>query len=280
VGVGKIRASVNVDYDQGTTDESEEKYDPTVTAVLSSQKSEDESGGAAVPSGVPGSATNIPAGKDAKPAPPNAATQSSKTDSEQFGVNKTVVHTITPAGRIQRITAAILVDDAVVKSVDKGKISYTRRKRTADEINQIKELAEAAIGFDSKRGDSISVQNLSFDAGSTDVDLPAPTWRVEVQKTVSDYSSVLRPVSLLMLFVMAYLFLLRPMQKRVMSAATALPEPLLPAPAQEVLPAGSNQLGNTATRATQLKQETADLIKQKPSHTARAVQAWLHEETQ
>jgi len=279
VGEGKIRASVNVDYDQGSTDESEEKYDPTVSAVLSSQKSEDQSGGSAAPAGVPGSANNIPA-KDAKPpAPaPTVASQSSKTESTEFGVNKTVVHTITPAGRVQRITAAILVDDAVVKSVDKGKVTYTRRKRTPDEMNQIKDLAEAAIGFDPKRGDTISVQNLSFDAGSTDVDLPAPTWRVEVQKTVSDYSSILRPASLLMLFILAYLFLLRPMQKRVMTAATALPEPVLPPPAQEVLPGSSGQSGHSPARAAQLKQETADLIKQKPLHTARAVQAWIREE--
>ena len=38
VGVDKIRAGVNVDYDQGTTEERQEKYDPTVSAVLSEQK--------------------------------------------------------------------------------------------------------------------------------------------------------------------------------------------------------------------------------------------------
>ena len=84
--------------------------------------------------------------------------QSSKTESAQYGVNKTVVHTVTPAGRIQRITAAILVDDAVVKTVRDGKTTVHRQKRTQDELNRIQELAEAAIGFDAKRGDTISVQ--------------------------------------------------------------------------------------------------------------------------
>ena len=46
-GHDKIRASVNVDYDQGTIDETQEKYDPTVSAVLSEQKSEERSGGPA-----------------------------------------------------------------------------------------------------------------------------------------------------------------------------------------------------------------------------------------
>src|SRR6202789_1276006 len=47
VGVGNIRASVNVDYDQGSSEESQEKYDPTVSALLSDQKSEDQAGGGA-----------------------------------------------------------------------------------------------------------------------------------------------------------------------------------------------------------------------------------------
>lgn len=279
VGTGKIRASVNVDYDQGTTDESQEKYDPTVSAVLSDQKSEDISGGSAVPAGVPGTSSNIPTAKPQKPAPPPQM-QSSKTENAQYGVNKTIVHTVTPAGRIQRITAAILVDDEVVKTVQKGKVTYTRKKRSAEELNQIKQLAEAAIGFDEKRGDSISVQSLPFDADAAEMDMPAANWSTQVQKTVSDYSSLLRPASLLLLFVLAYMFVLRPVQKHVFTA-TAMPsgaEPLLPATHMEALPGGSSDPGLEASRANQLKEQTVEMIRQKPLHTARAVQAWLHEE--
>ncbi|MGA7342235.1 MAG: flagellar basal-body MS-ring/collar protein FliF [Terracidiphilus sp.] len=278
VGAGKIRASVNVDYDQDSTDESQEKYDPTVSAVLSSQKSQDLSGGSAAPSGVPGTSSNVPTAKDSKPAAP-VATQTSTTESTQYGVNKTMVHTITPAGRIERITAAILVDDAVVRSVQKGKVTFTRQKRTPEELNQIKALAEEVIGFDEKRGDAISVANLSFDADGADLEVSAPTWTAQVQKTVADYSSLLRPVSLLALFVLAYLFVLRPVQKHALSPATAPSgaESQLPAANTAALPGGAAQIAG-AIRAAQLKQETAELIKQKPQHTARALQAWMREE--
>src|ERR1017187_3523855 len=47
VGQDKIRASVNVSYDQGTTEETAEKYDPTISAVLSEQKTDERSGGPA-----------------------------------------------------------------------------------------------------------------------------------------------------------------------------------------------------------------------------------------
>ncbi|HVU47680.1 MAG TPA: flagellar basal-body MS-ring/collar protein FliF [Terracidiphilus sp.] len=279
VGTGKIRASVNVDYDQGSTDENQEKYDPTVSAVLSDQKSEDVSGGSAVPAGVPGTSSNIPKTKPQPPANP-PLTQSSKTETAQYGVNKTMIHTITPAGRIQRITAAVVVDDEIVKTVQKGKTIFTRKKRSTEELNQIKRLAEAAIGFDEKRGDSISVEDLPFDADSAQLDMPAVGWTSQVQKTVTDFSPLLRPLSLLVLFILAYMFVIRPVQKHVF-AATPAPigvEPQLQTTRMEALPDTTNEPRLEVSRATQLREQTAEMIRQKPLHTARAVQAWLHEE--
>jgi flagellar M-ring protein FliF len=282
VGVGKIRASVNVQYDQNTKDQSEEKYDPTVSAVLSVQRSEDHAGGSPIPSGVPGTASNVPTAN--KPKLTNEVeTQTSKTETAQYGVNKTVVHTVSPAGQIDRVTAAILVDDAMVRTMQKGKATYTRRKRSPEELSQIKELAEAAIGFDEKRGDTISVQNLSFDVDGTDLDLPAPAWPAQVQKTVSEYSSALRPLSLLGLFILAYVFVIRPVQKHALTTVPALAAPegaehMLPESVRmDALPAGvTSERG--AERAAHLKEETSEMIRQKPVHTARAVQAWLREE--
>jgi len=281
VGADKIRASVNVDYDQGTTDESQEKYDPAVSVMLSDQKSEDQAGGSPIPVGVPGTSSNIPKPNADKNPPPPTATQSSKTESATYGVNKTVTHTVTPAGRVARITAAILVDDEMVKTVTKGKTSYTRKKRSQEELDKIRDLAQAAIGFDSKRGDTITVENMSFDTDTVNLELPAPTWTTQVQKTVTDYSPILRPVALLALFLLAWLFVLRPVQKHVLSA------PRLPAPAEAALPSPqshvlsattTHELGAGTARAAQLKEQTVELIRQKPVHTARAVQAWLREE--
>jgi flagellar M-ring protein FliF len=281
VGLDKIRASVNVDHDEGTTEESQEKYDPTVSALLSDQKSEDRGGSAAaIPGGVPGTTSNIPTGKAKTPAPAQESTQSSITESAQYGVNKTIVHTMVPAGRIQRVTAAILVDDAMVKTVQGSKISYTRRKRSPEELNKIQQIAEAVIGFDAKRGDSISVQNMSFDANAAEAELAAPTWIQQSTKAVSDYSSMFRPVSLLVLFLLAYVFVLRPVQKQVF-------KPGLPASAQAALASGpavgeltggSGASADSSFRATQLKQQAIDNTKQKPVNSARAIQAWLREE--
>jgi len=289
VGADKIRASVNVDRSRGSSEESQEKYDPSVSALLSDQKTEDNAGGTAMSAGVPGTSSNIPDPKTTKgPAsttPPQGNVQSSKSETAQYGVNRTVVRTMMPAGSIQRVTAALLVDDAVVKTVQGGKTSFTRRKRTAEEMNKIRLLAEAVIGFDAKRGDTISVENMSFDTNASEADIPAPVWTDKVHKAMTDYSSLLRPVSLLLLFLLAYLFVLRPIQKHALSPTQ------LPAGAQPALAAGAGagaganrltvgtpEIPDSTRRATQLKERTVELVKQKPVNTARAMQAWLSEE--
>jgi flagellar M-ring protein FliF len=301
VGADKIRASVNIDYDQGTTEESQEKYDPTVSAVLTEQKSEEKSGGGTTTTaggttttpaaaaglsgpggGVPGTSSNVPTKQATKSADVTTQnpTQTSTSDSAQYGVNKVEIHSFTPAGRIQRITAAILVDDTVVRTVQNGKASFQRVKRSPEELDKIKQLAEAVIGFDEKRGDTISVQNLSFDSPLAAAEPAVPNWTEKVQKTVTDYSSLLRPVSLLVLFLLAYMFVLRPIQKQALGPGMApqMAQPALAAGGRvDRLPLPVDMVDDTR-RAAQLKEQTIELIKQKPVNTARAVQAWLREE--
>jgi flagellar M-ring protein FliF len=284
VGVDKIRASVNIDYDQGSTDETQQKYDPTVSALLSEQKSTQQSGPTPAGTtggpagGVPGTSSNVPSAQQ-KTAAPLGPTQSSLSDSTEYGVNKVETHTIMPAGRIQRVTAAIVVDDAIVRNVANGKTTFTRRKRSQDELDRIQQLAEGVIGFDAKRGDTISVQDLAFDSPVNAGDLPAPTLVERAQKTVTDYSSLARPLSLLGLFLLAYLFVLRPIQKQALAPGQPMAQPALPgAPRTDRIGAGPAETIDDTRRAAQLKEQTIELIKQKPANTARAVQAWLREE--
>jgi len=280
VGVDKIRASVNVDYDQGSTDEMQQKYDPTVSAVLSEQKTLDQVGaGGPAAGGVPGIASNVPANSGKTNSPNQSPGQSSTTESAEYGVNKVETHTVVPAGRIQRITAAIVVDDAVVRNTAGGKVSYARQKRSQDELDRIQQLAEGVIGFDAKRGDTISVQDMSFDTPVTAADLPAPNLMERTQKAMTDYSSLLRPLSLLGLFLLAYMFVLRPVQKKALAPVQMSAQPVLAsAPKVERLGIGSGEMFGDTQRATQLKEQTIEMIKQKPVNTARAVQAWLRVE--
>ena len=278
VGSDHLRASVNVEYDPGTKEESQEKYDPSVSATLQIQRSDEENGVKGVVGGVPGTTSNVP---QKIPNVPPAATgddsnaQVSKSESATYAVNKTTIHSLEPSGRIKRVTAALLVDDAVTRKLEKnGKWTETRAKRSSQELQQIQILAQNAIGIDAVRGDVITVQNLSF-ASSQNDDLEPPSAFEKARRGLSDYSSVVRYAMLVVLFVLAYVLMLRPLQKKVLAQEVEAPkQPMLPTAETNLpLPAGSAPT-NTRTLREQLGQQ----VTSEPARNARLVQAWLREE--
>ncbi|MGA3344284.1 MAG: flagellar basal-body MS-ring/collar protein FliF [Terracidiphilus sp.] len=281
VGADRIHASVNVEYETGSSEESQEKYDPAVSATLTMQHSEENTGPGAGAAGVPGASSNVP-GPNAKVAVPAAKepSQSSKTDNNTYGVNHTTRHVIEPAGSIRRLTAAVVLDDAVDRKQQNGKWVETRRKRTPDELKLIGDLAQAAIGFNSVRGDVVSIENLSFD--HPEVADPGPATIVEqARKDLNDYSSLVRYAVLLGLFILVYLLTIRPIQKRILS----IPNSLLVASRAPVQVATEGEpaletSNNLARRSVILKKQLAEFVQAEPESSTIAVRAWLREEVQ
>ena len=288
VGDDRLRASVNVELDPGTTEESQDKYDPAVSVPLSVQRSDEQSGAGKGVGGVPGTVSNVPQGKANVPAPNgDDGSQSSKTESATYGVNKTSRHTLEPAGRIRRITAALVVDDVVTrKQGANGKWTETRLKRSPQELQQIQQLASGAIGIDAARGDSINVQNLAF-VHAEEPDAQKVTALDRARKGVSDNATLVRYAMLLALFVLAYLLMIRPVQKRVLAEALATkPElPVSMAVEQNELPqpgaiaALAQTVSEDMTQTLALKEEVLQQVKSEPENSARLVQAWLRGDT-
>jgi flagellar M-ring protein FliF len=287
VGADHLRASVNVEYDPGTMEQSQEKYDPSVSAPLQIQRSEDSTGsGKPAVGGVPGTTSNVP---QKLPNVPPASTigdessnaQTSKTESATYGVNKVTMHSTEPAGRIKRITAALLIDDAITRKLEKdGKWSETRTKRSPQELQQIQLLAQNAIGVDTTRGDVVTVQNLSF-ASSPLSDVAPPSALEKARKGLSDYSTLVRYAMLTILFVMAYLLMIRPLQKKVMAQEVIMPkQPELPSAKEETAalppPVAVPSAGSINARA--LREQLGTQVAAEPAKNARLLQAWLREE--
>jgi flagellar M-ring protein FliF len=282
VGADRLRATVNVEYETDSSEESDEKYDPAVSATLTMQHSEESSGPGAGVGGVPGTSSNVPSAK--KKASPNTvardAGQSSRTDNNTYGVNKTTRHVIEPAGSIRRLTAAVVLDDAVTRQQQNGKWVETHQRRRPEELRMITELAQAAIGFNSDRGDVISVQNLTFDRPPTDDDEPVSLMD-RARKGLTDYSSVIRYGALSALFLLVYLLMIRPIQKRVL----ATPAPAhaavnaLPHAKSEDLPVVETA-ASLAQRSMIIKKQLAEFVKAEPESSTTAVRAWLREEAQ
>lgn len=177
VGAQHVRASVAVAYDPTSADNTQETYDPSSSAVLTSQRTIEGGGGESIPAGVPGTTSNLPpaqaAGTNFKAQLGLSGPQGQQSDSQTFAVSRTLNHTIRPAGTLQRITAAVVVDDASLTVVQKGHPQTVRQPRTQAEMQQFQNLAAAAIGLDPARGDELTVSNLPFNAPGADAE-PAP----------------------------------------------------------------------------------------------------------
>jgi flagellar M-ring protein FliF len=280
VGADRLHASVNVEYETDSSEESEEKYDPAVSATLTMQHSEENSNSGTAAGGIPGTSSNVPKPKVTTPPAPVAKeqVQSSKTDNNTYGVNRTTRHVIEPAGSIRRLTAALVVDDAVERKQVNGKWVEVHHKRQPEELQLISQIAQAAIGFNSARGDVISVQNLSFDRADAE-ELPPTTVIDKFRKGLTDYSSVTRYAALLALFVLVYLLMIRPIQKRAL--ATPLPLPSAKRAPVETEPEISAPDAATilAHRNGVLKKQLAEFVKAEPLSSTTAVRAWLQEGT-
>ncbi len=293
VGAQGVRASVHVEYDLSSGEETQETYDPATAVALNMTRSEEHLGGDAQ-GGVPGTSSNLPNAKVSASSRTENPGQSSKTESGTYGVNKLVRHTTQPAGQIKRIAAALLVDDAVEVEQKGNQRVANRRKRTPEEMKQIEDLAVAALGIDAKRGDLLAVENLSFQTLQQDAPLP-PTMLDKLQRNLRNWTWLFRYLALGCLFASVYLLLLRPLKKQLLTAFRELPSHAASRhlagdskgaalgtgakadTLEDILGVASIEDDPSLKKLAVLKSRLVEKVKAEPAGASQLVQNWLHE---
>lgn len=274
-GQGNVRASVNVEYDTATSDEVDETYDPNDVVTLSMQRSQETANAPPKVAGVPGTASNAPNTK--APVYPQSTPQaeSETEESGTYGASKKVVHTVQGAGRVRRITAAVLINQIVERSGSK----ITWQPRSPQEMQRLTALAEAAIGYDAARGDTVTVVDLPFDTQAAAT--PPLTQRLLAQ--ASGYAVLAKYAVILLALLALLIFVVRPMLRTLRpTAAPAALKAGTPAEALElpVEPPGPEQIA--AERQKQHMQhvfdEVTDHLKREPAQSTRLLQSWIHSE--
>ena len=157
-GQGRVNPEVSVDMDFSITEEARELYNGEPQKVRSEQISENTSTTQG-PQGVPGAASNTPPGPGAAPATPATPTETSKNATRNYELDRTLQHTRQTAGRVKRVSVAVLVDH-VPRPGANGKI--TDQALSAAELTRVEALVKQAVGFDAERGDTVSVMNAPF----------------------------------------------------------------------------------------------------------------------
>ncbi|MCH6485412.1 flagellar M-ring protein FliF [Pseudoxanthomonas sp. LH2527] len=171
-GAGRVNAEVAVDMDFSVTEEARETFANDPAKIRSEQVSQNTVAGTG-PEGVPGATSNTPPGPNAAAAPnPAAPVETASSATRNFEMDRTLQHTRQPAGRVRRVTAAVLVDH-VPRTGENGKVVMTALD--AATLTRIEALVKEAVGFDAARGDSVSVMNAPF-VRETEPPVDVPFW--------------------------------------------------------------------------------------------------------
>ena len=280
VGTSNVRAQVTADLDFSQTEQTAETYkpNPPKEAAIRSQQTNDSGSGAGVSaSGVPGALSNqppgaasapitAPAGATAAPGSPPGATTSggSRESTVNYELDKTIKHTKLPVGSVKRLSAAVVVN--YKKNADKdGKVSVT--PLTPAELTQVNNLVKEAIGFDSKRGDTLNVVNAAFN-------LPEPE---KIEESAFYESPRLQAAGMgIGKFILIAILIWFLVFKILMPILRQLATPPPPQPMMETMPGGAS------VRATMDYQDNLQaarqMAQQDPKVVANVVKEWVRSE--
>jgi flagellar M-ring protein FliF len=198
VGGNGMRVQISADVDFTETDKTQEMFNPDLPALRSEQTSEEQSSSSSI-QGVPGALSNqpTPAGTAPEKAPPSTATPASatanaataatptttpsappgslaKNATRNYELDKTITHTRLASGALRRLSVAVVVDDRHIPQSD-GIVKA--QPYSQEDINRFSDLIKQAIGFNSSRGDLVTVTNVAFKIDDQLEPLPTiPIW--------------------------------------------------------------------------------------------------------
>jgi flagellar M-ring protein FliF len=191
VGSGNVKAQVSAEIDFSEVEQAEEIYKPNQkadeAAIRAQQTSESRNAAANQGAGVPGALTNQPPGPATAPinapagaeqqtagAAPGAGTTTRRDSAVSYEVDKSIRHTKIAQGRTKRLSVAVVVNDRKITDA-KGKT--TTKPLSDEEKQQLTELVKGVIGFDDKRGDTVSVINSAFSTAPAEKVVEVPMWK-------------------------------------------------------------------------------------------------------
>ncbi len=224
VGPGRARVRVAAEVDFNRTTETTETFDPDGQVVRSTQTKEEETssvdqqGEVTVGNQLPNAEENNGQGADRDDT-------SLTEEVVNYEISKSTRTEIVEAGRVKRLSVAVLVDGTYQPNAD-GEDVYTPRSQ--EELDRIAVLVRSAVGFDEARGDVVEVINLQFA-------LPPPPDLTGEPDGLFDFTrdDIVRFAELgvlLLISLLLLLFVVRPLLRRIVTPEEQQPQELIIGP--------------------------------------------------
>ncbi|MEY2659065.1 MAG: Flagellar M-ring protein [Pseudomonadota bacterium] len=224
VGETNVRSQVNLNLDftqiETTTEDfdNREKGPKTRSEVLA-----EERGASRDATGIPGALSNSP---PANPNPNNNTsvnTQEGQSESRSttssrstrnYELDRTVRHVRNATGGVMRVSVAVVVNErAAAPAAKDAPVDPNAPKSTPftdQEMERMLQLVRGAVGFDEKRGDSVTVVPAKFEPGEPMETIP---WYLEYAVQTGIKSGLIA-----LSFIVFLLIVVRPVMRNILEA--------------------------------------------------------------
>lgn len=162
VGPGQavVRVSADINYD--TMTQTQEKFDPDGQVVRTETKNDENNNSTttSTPSGPVGITADISTNTSLQAAnsPLNNMQDHKTTSTTEYEIGKTTSSLVQSAGGIKRLTASVTVAEQMQGTgADRKPVA-----RTPEQLDELTKLVSSALGIDTSRGDTISLEELPF----------------------------------------------------------------------------------------------------------------------
>lgn len=223
LGTDKVKVTVHADMNFDRVVTNSETYNPEGQVVRSTQEGEEKEqstekegkDNTTVANNLPGAAANQTASGS------NRLTD--KTDATtNYEISKTVENHVQEPGKVNKLSIAVLVDGTYADEKDSkdGKQTYTPRSDA--DLKQVATLVKSAVGFDEKRGDQVEVVNMRFTASPEES--TGMSW---MEWLKADMHSIIQTLAMLVVAILAFLFVIRPLMNRLLDGSLGGGEPAM-----------------------------------------------------
>jgi flagellar M-ring protein FliF len=280
LGSSRVISRVTAELDFNQTQLEQETFDPDSSVVRSQQrKIENHEGQDPTPRGNPDTAINMEGRLQEGQAKENQKKHNRQQETVNYEFNRTNRKTVLTPGAIKKLSVAVMVDGLYETKPDaSGQPKPVFVGRSPEQIKSLEDIVKKAVGYDDARGDQITVSNVPFttDIAAMDEVSPSNRWLEMLKSNQRLFINAL-------LLVFVFLFVIRPLMKKLQHPPQTKSELALPHP-PVALPSGASGSSN-ALRAFEgptealpsLRDKVVNFVEQDPDKTREILRSWLRE---
>ncbi|SFC61079.1 flagellar basal-body MS-ring/collar protein FliF [Clostridium uliginosum] len=259
IGKNKINATVNVDLDFDSKQKTQTVLDPNKVTV--SQETIKEANN----DGTGGTNSSSPVDNNISNTVNNTANTSSKSTKDQqknnYEIGKTETKVISAPGEVKRMTASVVVD---------GNLDAATQKAIQDSVSN-------AIGFNSVRGDQVSVLGMNFDPKiKDDAQSGVDALNAEVKNAQMTKYIIMGVIGLGILIAIVLILLLK--RKKKQKAEEQLLDVVIGEELEPKQPETFEPIDfETQSKKTHMESEIKKYATSKPDQVVEIIKSWLTE---